>query len=90
MQHIAYKLFNIIFKIFFFWGGAQNLTLPPGASYPRYATVPGTNCINIITLSLNNYCIFRCIIHDRNLESLIITQTYLEPNWTRGASILPL
>ena len=23
-------------------GGAQNLTLPPGASYPRYATAPPT------------------------------------------------
>ena len=22
----------------FFWGEAQNLSLPPGASYPRYAT----------------------------------------------------
>ena len=37
MQHIAYRHFNIIFKNFF-EGGAQNLTLPPGASYPRYAT----------------------------------------------------
>ena len=31
--------FNIILKNFFEGGGgAQNLTLPPGASYPRYAT----------------------------------------------------
>ena len=27
--------------IFFFGGGAQNLSLPPGASYPRYATEHG-------------------------------------------------
>ena len=31
------QLKNIIFKNFF-EGGAQNLTLPPGARYPRYAT----------------------------------------------------
>ena len=31
--------FIIIFGYFFEGGGAQNLTLPPGTSYPRYATV---------------------------------------------------
>ena len=31
------RYFSIIFKNFF-EGGAQNLSLPPGASYPRYAT----------------------------------------------------
>ena len=30
--------FNIIFWEFFEGGGAQNLSLPPGASYPRYTT----------------------------------------------------
>ena len=30
--------FNIIFLLEFFEGGAQNLSLPPGASYPRNAT----------------------------------------------------
>ena len=37
------------FKNFFFLGGgAQNLSLPPGASYPRYAT--GLKCLNLYSL----------------------------------------
>ena len=30
-----------IFRNFFEGGGAQNSSLPPGARYPRYATVTG-------------------------------------------------
>ena len=31
-------MISYILDIIFFLGGAQNLSLPPGASYPRYAT----------------------------------------------------
>ena len=53
MQHIAYRHFNIIFKIFFF-GGAQNLTLPPGASYPRYATAYNNSLHRLLSLPTYN------------------------------------
>ena len=33
---------------FFFGGGAQNLSLPPGASYPRYATDKHHRLFNLI------------------------------------------
>ena len=38
--------FIIIFYDFFFGGGAQNLSLPPGASYPRYATATRAGTIH--------------------------------------------
>ena len=51
--------FNIILKNFFEGGGAQNLTLPPGASYPRYATgrCRGPGSISSgLTLTLREDC----------------------------------
>ena len=43
--------FVIIFRNFFRGGGAQNLSLPPGASYPRYAT--GLKLPKSVTIKFN-------------------------------------
>ena len=37
-NQLSARHFSIIFRNFFEGGGAQNLSLPLGASYPRYAT----------------------------------------------------